>query len=334
MGRGAGRASLCRGKHLSGSIPVTVVGGYLGAGKTTLVNHVLRHAGGLRIAVLVNDFGELPIDADLIEARSDEVVSVVGGCVCCSFGSELIDALKKIPLLSPIPRHVLIETSGVALPGAVARSLTLLPAYHLDGTVVLADAETVRARAADRYLSDTVTRQLADADFVVLNKTDLVPAREVTALEQWLREQAPRARLICAQRAQVPLKVLLGVADAHPAVNVGTRVEAGTLRSIAPAPATTVFESAPFRPTAALDVGCLGKALVDPVLGVLRAKGRLLDLDGSWKTLHVVGSRYEVTRTQAAGESSALICIGLVGDLNRPAIVIQIERAGFRSLSD
>ncbi len=73
---------------MSAGLPVTVIGGYLGSGKTTLVNHLLRHAGSLRLAVLVNDFGELPIDADLIETRGEGVISIAGGCVCCSFGSD------------------------------------------------------------------------------------------------------------------------------------------------------------------------------------------------------------------------------------------------------
>jgi G3E family GTPase len=110
-----------------GAIPVTIVGGYLGAGKTTLVNHLLRHSQGRRIAVLVNDFGELAIDAELIEARDGDMLQLAGGCVCCSFGSDLLAALLRLRDMQPAPRHILIETSGVALPGAVARTLTLVP---------------------------------------------------------------------------------------------------------------------------------------------------------------------------------------------------------------
>ena len=83
--------------------PVTVVGGYLGAGKTTLVNHLLRTAQGVRLAILVNDFGSLAIDADLIEARSDNLISIAGGCVCCSFGSDLMGALMKLSEGVPPP---------------------------------------------------------------------------------------------------------------------------------------------------------------------------------------------------------------------------------------
>lgn len=99
-------------------IAVTVIGGYLGAGKTTLVNHLLREREGRRIAVLVNDFGELSIDDDLIESTDGNVMRLAGGCVCCSFGSDLVAALMVMPDMLPRPEHILIETSGVALPGA------------------------------------------------------------------------------------------------------------------------------------------------------------------------------------------------------------------------
>jgi G3E family GTPase len=108
-------------------IPVTLIGGYLGAGKTTLVNHLLRERGERRIAVLVNDFGELPIDDALIESRDGTLLQLAGGCVCCSFGSDLMAALQQMLALQPQPEHILIETSGVALPAAVARVLGLLP---------------------------------------------------------------------------------------------------------------------------------------------------------------------------------------------------------------
>ena len=104
-----------------------VLGGYLGAGKTTLLNHLLRHAQGRRIAVMVNDFGDIGIDADLIESTDGEVMNLSGGCICCSVGSDLVAALMALPQRVPPPDLVLIETSGVALPGSVARGARLAP---------------------------------------------------------------------------------------------------------------------------------------------------------------------------------------------------------------
>ena len=310
-----------RGGHLNPPIPVTVVGGYLGAGKTTLVNHLLRQANGLRIAVLVNDFGDLPIDADLIESRDGGVISIAGGCVCCSFGSDLVDGLMRLAARAPVPDCVLIETSGVALPGAVGGTVTLLPAFRLDATVVLADAETVRARAADRYLGDTIARQLAAADLVVLNKTDLVAPGALAALRAWLGAQAPRARLVCAQRARVPPEVLLD------AIRTGGRRPAtsllrtgGQLRGAGHDGVTARFESATFSLSRQVDVNALGAMLTQAKLGVLRAKGRLRDLDGAWKILQVVGARHEVSLAAAGSDIEGLVCIGLAGVLDRDAL--------------
>ena len=104
-------------------LPVTVIGGYLGAGKTTLVNHLLRQAGGRRLAVLVNDFGELPLDADLIEADDGEVLSLAGGCICCSFGNDLMAALMQLPARSPRPdRSSRSGTSSSSTSPSQARS--------------------------------------------------------------------------------------------------------------------------------------------------------------------------------------------------------------------
>ena len=117
-------------------LPVTVIGGYLGAGKTTLVNRLLRAADGLKLAVLVNDFGATPIDRDLIVSADGDTLEISGGCVCCSYGSDLMDTLMALPEQRPDIERVVLETSGVALPGMVASAVTLLPAYRIDGIVV------------------------------------------------------------------------------------------------------------------------------------------------------------------------------------------------------
>ena len=119
------------------------------------------------LAIMVNDFGDINIDADLIEARDDEIWRLSGGCVCCSIGSDLVAALMAIKSRTPPIDHIVIETSGVALPGAVVQATALLPNVAMDGVIVLADAETIEDRAHDRYMGDTILRQLADADLAV-----------------------------------------------------------------------------------------------------------------------------------------------------------------------
>jgi G3E family GTPase len=302
--------------------PVSVVGGYLGAGKTTLVNHLLRTTQGVRLAILVNDFGSLPIDADLIEARSDDLISIAGGCVCCSFGSDLMGALMTLAERRPPPDHVLIETSGVALPGSVARSVALIAAYSMDGVVVLADAETVQARAADRYMGDTIARQLAEADIVVLNKIDLVSATALDDLRGWLGSEAPRARLVEAERGRVPAEVVFGggrSAGEGPGV-----FSSNTLRPIGDA--ASQYESFSLPVTARVDVEKLARGLADASCGLVRAKGLLRDNDGALKALHVVGGRFEVTPVPAA-TATGIACIGLRGRLERAAVEQAIRRS-------
>ena len=198
-----------------GPLPVTVVGGYLGAGKTTLVNSLLRQANGRRLAIMVNEFGALPIDASLVEAADDRIVSLVGGCVCCSYGEDLVSSLVMLEALEPRPDHVLLEASGVAFPGAIAGTVGLLQGFALDGAVVLADAETVRGRAGDRYLGSTVRRQIEQADLILLNKCDL--ADDADEVEAWLGEAAPDARLLRTVRSDAPIDIVLGAWTGRPA---------------------------------------------------------------------------------------------------------------------
>jgi G3E family GTPase len=301
---------------VTGRIPVTVVGGYLGAGKTTLVNHLLRNAGGLRIAILVNDFGDLPIDADLIEAQDEALISIAGGCVCCSFGSDLMGALMKMATRVPLPDHVVIETSGVALPGSVARSVALLPGYEIDGVVVLADVETAKARAADKYMGDTITRQLAEADLVIASKADLAGPAQLDAFRSWILQASPRARVIEAVRGDVPSSLLFGTRGTEPKEPAGI-LSSGAIR--APENASERYESVSLAVPGRIDVDRLAAALANPSCGLLRAKGILQDSAGNLHVLHVVGARFEVSPA-GGGAPSGIACIGLRGQLNRPAI--------------
>lgn len=306
--------------------PVTVVGGYLGAGKTTLVNHLLRNANGLRLAILVNDFGALPIDADLIEAQSGNLISIAGGCICCSFGSDLMGALMDLAQRTPAPDHVLLETSGVAMPGVVAQSVALLPAFSIDSVVVLADAETVRARASDRYMGDTITRQMNEADLVILNKSDLVSAGALREVHQWMGHAAPRAALVEAARSEVPPALVFGRGHAAPATGALSK---GAIRP--PNEATVRYESASFSPEAPVDVESLGRALALPACGLLRAKGVLRDLDGTLMTLHLVGRRHEVTPYGGSEAAyTGIACIGLRGRLNVAAIEEALAQSAVR----
>ena len=154
-------------------IPFTVIGGFLGAGKTTLLNRVLREARDERVAVLVNDFGAINVDADLVVEHGGETIALANGCICCSIGDSLMDTLIRI-LSAPQPvDRILVEASGVSDPARIADMARIDRALTLDGVVVLADAAEVRAHAADRFVGDAVRGQIAVADIVLLNKADL-----------------------------------------------------------------------------------------------------------------------------------------------------------------
>lgn len=325
------------------NLPVTVLGGYLGVGKTTLLNHVLRAPGGLRLAVLVNDFGDIGIDADLVEAQEGDVLNLAGGCACCSFGSDLVGALGKLAQRQPQFDHVLIETSGVALPRAVACSVALISSLALDAVIVVVDAETVRRRAADRYVGDTVCTQLAQADLIVANKLDLIDANAAMDLHAWLHRQAPAARIVDARLGAVPAEVFLGQAlgafagggnapaardfagtDASSPFN-GNR-DARLRRVIAPA--ADNFDSIGFQFSSPVDLARLRKELVDPILGIIRAKGLMRDCDGTPKSFQLVGSRTDVRAfSYADTERGRLVCIGLSGRLDPDAIAARLDVA-------
>ena len=296
---------------MSGTIPATVIGGYLGAGKTTLVNHLLRNAGGLRLAVLVNDFGALPIDRDLIVGNDGDTLEISGGCICCSYGSDLMESLLDLPRRRPGIDRVLIEASGVALPGMVASAVGLLEAYGLDGVVVLADAETVRHQAADAYLGDTITRQLAAADLVILNRCDLVGAEARDETVRWLEGQAPNGRVVPAERSAVPAELVLGLREGD------ARGAPSVLRTPGAVAASVLYESFELTFDRKVDVAGVARVLTVAGAGVLRAKGCLRDKNGRRVVLQVVGSRFEFTDAPASATPGALVAIGLRGRLDR-----------------
>ncbi len=317
-------------------LPLLVIGGYLGAGKTTLVNHLLRQADGRRIAVLVNDFGDINIDAELIEADANSagVISLAGGCLCCSFGDDLVGTLVALTRRTPAPDLVLIELSGVALPAAVLRTARLAPGIEIAGSLVVADAGDLRRQAADRYVGDTVRQQLAGADWVVLNKPDLVDDAALAALQTWLDDPAgpaPQARVLACAVVDLPAELVLGwhaaalhaegervaangsVADAEALARLAARpigTEARTGKAAHP-----VFESRSQRLPCGADLAALGAALTAPGSGVLRAKALAIGTDGLGQLLQVAGGRWAVTPAQVRG-AGRLVAIGLRGRLS------------------
>jgi G3E family GTPase len=282
---------------VSKPLPVTVIGGYLGAGKTSLVNHLLRHADGARLAVLVNEFGALAIDEDLIVAQDGDIISIAGGCVCCSYGSDMVAALVALRQMEPTPDHILLEASGVALPSVIAGTVGLMQGFVTDGVVILADAETLRKNAEHKYMGDTVTRQLASADIVILNKVDLVAAEDLSQTKTFALGHASGAQILFAEHGKLPPEVILQSFVGR-ARDGGARHDVGAFSSIALPMALAC------NPTE------VAKLLAQDDLQLVRAKGFVRDLSGNIVSVQTVGRRWAIGDANGS-EALGLVCIGL-----------------------
>jgi G3E family GTPase len=263
----------------------------------------------------------------------------------------------------PRPDLVLIETSGVALPGSVARGARLAPGIEIDAVVVLVDAETIRLRAVDRHVGDTVLQQLAEADLLVLNKIDLVDPPALAATRHWLAGIAPHAQIIESVEAQVPTELILGLADetgASPWLSSPSSLS--SLLSLSSLTSTDIplhddspsafelgsderrslrpdrsmmagdrFETFSFQITGRLDAQAMAAALCDPSQGVLRAKGLVQGLNGEALVIQTVGTRSRVSAAAAgligAGQPARLVVIGLRDTLDARRIAARLACA-------
>ena len=170
------------------TVPVTVLGGFLGAGKTTALNALLRRATR-RIAVLVNDFGAINVDAALVTARGAGTVALSNGCVCCALGPDLGEGIARLAALRP--DQIVVEASGVSDPWRIAQLVRLEEGVALDAVPVLVDAARFPALLADRWLADTLLRQVARADMVLLTHMDSASSGEAAATRRVLADMRP-----------------------------------------------------------------------------------------------------------------------------------------------
>jgi len=195
---------------MSGKIPVTVLTGYLGAGKTTLLNRILSEPHGKKYAVIVNEFGEIGIDNDLVVGADEEVFEMNNGCICCTVRGDLIRIIDGLMKRKGTFDAIIVETTGLADPAPVAQTFFMDQDVgeraRLDAVVTVADAKHLTERLKD---APEAKNQIAFADVIILNKTDLVTAAELGVVEAICRQLNPLARIVHAIRGEVPLGQIL-----------------------------------------------------------------------------------------------------------------------------
>lgn len=224
-------------------VPVTVVTGFLGAGKTTLISHLIRNAGGRRLAVVVNEFGTLGVDGAILkgcaipDCPEENIVELANGCLCCTVADDFIPTVERLLSLTPRPDHILIETSGLALPKPLLKAFdwpAIRSRITVDGVIALADAEAVaagrfapdpeavRAQAAadgaldhDTPLAEVFEDQIACADVVLLTKADLAGEAGLAAARAAIAAEAPRPLpMVAVTEGAVDPRVILGLGAA------------------------------------------------------------------------------------------------------------------------
>jgi len=279
------------------AIPLTVIGGFLGAGKTTLVNHLMRTATR-RYGVLVNDFGAINIDAELIVSQQGASIALTNGCVCCSLGDDFGAALEALAGRTPAPEHIIVEASGVSDPWRIAQVALIEPGFELEPLVIMVDAAAILGQLADRWVAGTIERQLAFAELVVLNKSDL--AADLPAVGAAIASRRPEAFLLTTTHAMIAEAALHFTPPARPRAS----------RLAADAPPMHGFTTTLWRCPGPLDPVRLRAVLEQLPRSVLRVKGFFqISPDRPPTLLQYAAERWAFT-PHAACEELVFVIIG------------------------
>lgn len=315
--------------------PLTIITGFLGAGKTTLLNRILSADHGLKIAVLVNDFGSVNIDAAMIVNVEGETYSLSNGCICCTIREDLVRAVLDVLNRPEPPEYIVIETSGVSDPLEVALTLRPINAIAIDSILSVIDAEQIVT--LERQYAVLAMNQVGMADIVILNKVDLVDGAGLARARAYIKRVMPNARIYETTHADVPLPLILNV-DAFDAGRLASRVpddihvhEAGAAVSHAHPDHGSAFSTWTYTSPKPMSLKALQRMVEHLPDSIYRAKGTvyLADEPETPAVLQVVGRRATITPQTGGWNGSLpvnqLVFIGIHGGIDPELLTSQLE---------
>lgn len=312
------------------TIPVTIIGGFLGSGKTTLLNRIMQADTGLRIAVMVNDFGQINIDSELVVSNDGMVMSLVNGCICCNISGDLIGQMESLLQRDQIPEYVIIEASGVSDPGRIARILNY-PVFRgrikLDAILVLIDAGQILN--LNKEFNHLAMTQLEIADITIINKTDQCSDEELETIKHdWL---FPDSRVYEATYADVPLPLIFAIDAYDGAASVmGSQADTDKHHHNHTHKHDDLFESVSWQANQPLKLAELRAFIEALPTEIFRAKGIFYteELPGTPLLLQQVGARIEWTKASpdTCNHGSSLVLIGRKGSFNGDEIIDRLNQ--------
>jgi G3E family GTPase len=313
----------------TGVVPLTILTGFLGAGKTTLLNRILSGDHGLRVAVLVNDFGSINIDAELVVGVESGTISLANGCVCCEIRDDLVESVAGLLARPETIEYILLEASGVADPAGIFVTFNdpnLRDRIRLDSVTCVIDADQVFAHPEYPPLMELKLRQVGFADMVILNKVGLAGPEQVEKVRAWLDDHFNRLRVVETDYCDVPNEILLGVGRFDPSQASAEHDCGDPACSDEHAhPHSDVFGTWSYETDKPLALDAVREAMRKLPGSVYRAKGVVYTADAPDRraVLQVVGRRVDIAVEGEWGDRqprTRIVAIGQAGEIGETVL--------------